>query len=119
MADKYVDNIIISTLSKYKCYRQGSAPNELPNLFITFWENESNDSRHYDNEPIATIHNFDINVYGKKIGDVYDTLDECIDLLKGVGFLITGRGHDVPSDNINYRSRGIEATYYNKRERSQ
>ena len=111
MENKFVDDIIIKTLSDYKCYRQGSAPKELPNLFITFWENESRDLKHYDNEPISTVHNFDINVYGTKISEVYNTLEICIELLKNKGFIISGKGHDIPSDNSNYRSRGIEVIY--------
>ncbi|MBR1453608.1 MAG: hypothetical protein IJ593_03075 [Lachnospiraceae bacterium] len=97
-----------------KIYRQGtfSENKEYPKLFITFWENESNDKSHYDNVITHGIrHLFDVNVYGSYDEEVYDTLDLIITALKNNGFIVDGKGIDVPSDEPNFIGRHIDVIY--------
>lgn len=105
-----VDDLIniLNPLVDNKVYRQGSLTEDYPKLFITFWEVESRDKSHYDNKPSSYIYNFDVNVYGQNANEVYNTLESAINILKLHGFIISGKGIDVPSDNVDYIGRHIE-----------
>lgn len=108
-----MEDRIFELLSAYDVYRQGSV-GEYKDLFITLWENESYDTKHYDNVRSGIVFSYDINVYGKSPNTVYQTLRDVIDILEGDGFIITGEGHDVPSDDANYIGRGINIKYRKK-----
>jgi hypothetical protein len=50
-------------------------------------------------------------VYGNNSKEVYNTLEQVITTLKNNGFLVDGKGIDVPSDEPNYIGRHINAIY--------
>ena len=94
--------------------RQGtlSANEKYPNLFITFWENESDDGNHYDDfKTSTTIYDFDINVYGSNVGLVYETILKIKQKLIQNNFLVNGTGYDVASDETTHIGRGINTKY--------
>lgn len=112
VVDKLVE--ILEPLVNNQVYRQGSflEGQEYPNLFITFWENESSDKGHYDNnKTVGYTHDFDVNVYGNNSDTVYNTLEQVITTLKNNGFIVDGKGIDVPSDEPNYKGRHINAIF--------
>lgn len=112
VVDKLIN--VLNSLVDSKVYRQGSfsESDKYPNLFITFWENESSDKGHYDNKEVVGVeHNFDVNVYGSDDEEVYNTMDSVITALKGNGFIVDGKGFDIPSDEPNYIGRHIETIY--------
>ncbi len=111
-----VDKLItaLNPLVDSKVYRQGSfsESDKYPNIFITFWENESSDQSHYDNNvTLGYKHSFDVNVYGSDADEVYGTLENVIEVLKNNGFIIDGKGFDVPSDEPNFIGRHIDVLY--------
>ena len=111
-----VDDLInlLSPIVNGKVYRQGSFTEnqKYPNLFISFWENESNDKSHYDNNITHGYeHNFDVNVYGNNADEVYNTLETVIETLKNKYYIVNGKGIDVPSDEPNFIGRHIEAIF--------
>ncbi|MCQ2609195.1 MAG: hypothetical protein MJ151_00120 [Lachnospiraceae bacterium] len=105
-----VDDLInvLNPLVDNNVYRQGTVTKEYPDLFITFFEVVSKGGSHYDNKPNSNIYNFDVNVYGKDVDAVYNTLDSAIAVLKENGFIVDGKGIDVPSDDAEYIGRHIE-----------
>ena len=112
VVDKLLE--ILEPLVDNKVYRQGSfsESDKYPKLFITYWENESEDKGHYDNKKVVgCAHSFDVNVYGSKVDEVYDTTGNVITALKDNGFMVDGKGIDVPSDEPNFKGRHIEAIY--------
>lgn len=113
IVDKLIE--IVSPLVDNKVFRQGSLSEKdtYPELFITFWENNSSDGNHYDNN-IANgyKYDFDLNVYGSDVEKVYKTMKDAIDLLKDNGFLVNGQGFDIGSDEPNYIGRHVEVVYY-------
>lgn len=112
VVDKLIN--ILNPIVGNKVYRQGSFSenDEYPNLFITFWENESSDKGHYDNTKVVGYeHNFDINVYGSDVDEVYTTMESVITELKNNGFIVDGKGFDIPSDEPNFIGRHIETIY--------
>ncbi len=96
--------------------RQGSlAPEEqYPDLFFTFWNRGSEDGNSYDGREASVIWQYDVNVYGKDPLKVFYTLAEAVNLLKQHDFLVSGRGHDVASDEKTHIGRGISVSYFEK-----
>lgn len=111
-------NLLINTLSSlgYPVKLQGSIEKneQYPESFFTFWENDSYDGSHYDNNPINYIHNFDVNFYSIDPTLVNTVLLEAKTELKKVGFIMTGKGYDVPSDEPTHTGRGMNALIIEK-----
>lgn len=97
----------------YPVIRQGSlAQNEkYPDNFFTFWNNESHDESHYDNKATSLVFNYDVNFYSNNPSNTYEKLREAVTLLKDEGFIISGDGYDVASDEISHTGRGVNVLY--------
>ena len=100
----------------YPVIRQGSlAESEpYPDNFFTFWNNDSSDGSHYDNEAASSVYDYDVNLYSNSPDNTYGKLREAIKLLKGEGFIISGDGYDVASDEDTHTGRGVNALYLKK-----
>lgn len=109
-----VDNLItaLATLG-FPIYRQGSmsADTTYPQTFITFWNNSSETHSYYSNDKYGTTWDFDINVYSSDPNAVYSVLTAIIATLDAEGWIISGEGHDVVSDEATHTGRGINALY--------
>ena len=110
-----MEDLLVSTLEQfgYPVRRQGSlAPNEeYPDHFFTFWNNDSSDGNHYDNAAATTVWDFDVNFYSINPAKTYEILKIAIIKLREVGFVISGKGHDVASDEPTHTGRGTNAFY--------
>lgn len=95
---------------------QGSlAPNEpYPASFFTFWNNDTFDGNHYDNDAIAYVWNFTINFYSTNPALVNSTLLEAKMLLKANGWIVPGKGYDVPADEPTHTGRSIDVLFIEK-----
>lgn len=82
-----------------------------PDSFFTIWNNDTADGDHYDNNAIAYVWDFDINFYSTSPTLVNTKLLEAKTLLKANGWIIGGKGHDVPSDEPTHTGRGMTALY--------
>lgn len=93
----------------FSVIRQGSlgADEPYPDSFFTFWNNSSEDLSHYDNKSYSYVWDFDLNFYSIDPKNTYNILDEAIKLLKANGFIISGKGHDVISDEPTHTGRGV------------
>lgn len=80
-----------------------------PESFFTIWNNESYDNNHYDNNPVNYTWNFDVNFYSVDPVLVNTALLEAKALLKQNGFIISGKGHDLISDEPTHTGRGFTA----------
>lgn len=113
-----VEDILIETLETfgYPVRRQGSlAPEEAyPDNFFTFWNNGSNSDRFYDNHDNIYVYDYDVNFYSNDPEKVYTTLKQAIEKLKAVGFIISGGGYDVASDEATHDGRGVSCIYIEK-----
>lgn len=107
--------LLIQTLEAfgYPVFLQGSLEPDTryPDSFFTFFNNDSFDGNHYDNDAISCVWNFDVNFYSKDPALVNTMLAAAKGRLKGVGFIITGKGYDVASDEPTHTGRGINALY--------
>ena len=94
---------------KYPVFLQGSLLPEqaYPPTFFTFWNNSTEDRAHYDNDVIDWVWDFDVNVYSNDPAIVNTLLWQAIELLKQNGFVVSGKGYDLASDEITHTGRGV------------
>ena len=93
--------------------RQGSllADETYPESFFTFWNNDSTDHAHYDNTEHGTEWDFDVNFYSTDPEQTYRVLADARQRLKERGFIISGKGYDVASDEVTHIGRGMNVLY--------
>ncbi len=115
-----VKELLIETLSEfgYPVFLQGSLSKdeEYPESFFTFWNNNSFDGSHFDNESISAIWDFDVNFYSKDPVLVNSKLLEAKNALKNQGFIVSGQGYDVASDEVSWTGRGMQVLKIEKLE---
>lgn len=90
--------ILQGTLSKDEAY---------PESFFTFWNNDSYDGNHYNNDAVSYVWDFDVNFYSTDPALVNSKLIEAKTKLKQQGFIVPGKGYDVASDEPTHTGRGI------------
>ena len=97
----------------YPVFLQGSlgSGDDYPSSFFTFWENESFDGSHYDDEARSEIFDYDVNFYSNNPSIVYSKLKEAKNLLKENNFIISGSGHTVMSDETTHTGGGMNVLY--------
>lgn len=110
--------LLINTLLTlgYPVKLQGSIEEneKYPDSFYTIWNNETPDGSHYDNKPINYVWNFDVNFYSIDPALVNTKLLEAKTELQKVGFIISGKGYDVASDEPTHTGRGMNALIIEK-----
>lgn len=109
------DNLIelLSTIVP-DVFRQGSLTDSdpYPNEFFTFWNNASDGASYYDNGENSIIYNYDVNFYSTSPSNTYEKLREAVLLLKAHGYIVSGDGYDVASDENTHTGRGVEVLYF-------
>jgi hypothetical protein len=97
----------------YPVRLQGSLAEDeaYPESFFTFWNNDTSDGSHYDNDAISYIWDFDVNFYSSNPALVNTVLLEVRTLLKNNGWIISGKGYDVASDEPTHTGRQINTIY--------
>lgn len=95
---------------KYPVYRQGSV-SDYPASFFTFWNNDSPDHSHYDNQNYGTEWNFSVNFYSKDPALTYSVIAAARVLLKQNGWVVPSQGYDVRSDEDSHTGRGLTIFY--------
>ena len=110
-----MEDLLIELLESfgYPVIRQGSlGPNEeYPENFFTFWNNDSYDGEHYDNNNVSTVYDYDVNFYSVNPDATYSKLREAKKLLEGKNFIVSGDGYDVDSDEDTHTGRGMNVLY--------
>ena len=100
----------------YPVYRQGSVTQEYPDSFFTFWNTDSPDHAHYDNETYGISWAFMVNFYSTDPELTYSVLEEARQTLKDAEFIIYGKGYDVNSDEPTHTGRGFTAYFLETKE---
>lgn len=111
-----MEDLLINTLMEafgYPVKLQGSMlPHEsYPNHFFTYWNDDSDGLAHYDNKEGAIVWQYSLNFYSNDPLLVNSKLLEAKDLLKSVGWIVSGAGHSVMSDEPTHTGRGITIIY--------
>ena len=97
----------------YPVYLQGSLEKDepYPESFFTFWNTETRDGSYYNDDAISYIWDFSVNFYSSNPTLVNTILADAIALLKSSGWIISGVGYDVPSDEATHTGRGVDVIY--------
>lgn len=97
----------------YPAYRQGSLTEDdtYPESFFTFWNVDSPDHAHYDNEIYGSEWNFTVNFYSTDPSLTYSVISAARILLKQHNWIVPSKGYDVASDKADHAGRGITAFY--------
>lgn len=115
-----MEDLLIEILASfgYPVRLQGSmlVDEEYPKSFFTFWENESEDTAFYDDNPTKELHDYDVNFYSTDPELVYTVLKAAKQKLKQNGFIPLGSGHSVASDEETHTGRGINVKILEKQE---
>lgn len=85
-----------------------------PAAFFTFWNDETYDGAHYDNDAVAFVWAFTINFYATDPALVNNILKQVRTLLRAHGWIINGVGSDTPVDEPTHTGRSIDALYLQK-----
>ena len=104
-------DLLIETLEPlgYPIFQQGSLGEDevYPESFFTFWNNSSDSDTFYDNEEHSYVWDFDLNFYSSDPALVNTKLIEAKTLLKAAGFIVSGKGYDLYSDEPTHTGRGM------------
>ena len=110
MEDKLIE--ILGALG-YPVRLQGSLlPDEsYPDHFFTFWNDSADGVSYYSNNEGAILWAYSLNFYSVDPLLVNTKLLEAKALLKSAGWVVSGAGYDVPSDEATHTGRGISLLY--------
>lgn len=110
-----MEDLLISILEAmgYPVYLQGSLlPDEpYPDNFFTFWNDSADGDSYYSNEENAIVWAYSLNFYSNNPTLVNTKLLEAKELLKAQGFVVSGAGYSVMSDEPTHTGRGITVLY--------
>lgn len=110
-----MEDLLIGTLAVlgYPVRLQGSLlPDEsYPDNFFTYWNDSADGTGYYSNNEGAILWAYSLNFYSIDPVLVNSKLLEAKALLKGAGFVVSGAGYDVPSDETTHTGRGISLLY--------
>lgn len=113
-----MEDLLIRTLEAlgYPVKKQGSLlQNEkYPNHFFTFWNDAADGSSFYSNTEGAIVWQYSLNFYSTDPMLVSTKLLEAKQLLKSAGWVVSGAGYDVMSDEPTHTGRGITILYRQK-----
>lgn len=107
-----MEDALITLLAglNYPVFRQGSV-SDYPPSFFTFWNNDSPDHAHYDNQNYGTEWNFSVNFYSVDPSLTYSVTAAARVLLKQAGWVVPSQGYDVRSDEDSHTGRGLTIFY--------
>lgn len=110
MEDKLIE--ILEALG-YPVFLQGSLlENEsYPDSFFTFWNDSADGDSYYSNEENAIIWAYSLNFYSTDPVKVNTMLLEAKKLLKADGWVVSGAGYSIMSDEHTHTGRGITVLY--------
>ena len=110
-----MEDLLISVLETlgYPVKLQGSLlPDEpYPDSFFTFWNDSADGTSFYSNDERAILWVYSLNFYSNDPLLVNTKLVEAKRLLRNAGFIVSGAGYDVPSDEVTHTGRGISLLY--------
>lgn len=95
--------------------QQGTVPKNMPDEYITYWNDDSLDNLNVDNKAKLVDYNFTIIYYTKDWENIYSRFEEIINLLKSKGYVMDGEGFDIASGLDEYSARCIEVTKTKKK----
>lgn len=113
-----MEDLLIEILSSFgePVHLQGSLSEDTvyPESFFTFWNDETNGESFYSNDENAIIWMYSVNYYSTDPIKVNTKLLELKPILREAGFIVSGAGYSVASDEVTHTGRGITVIYRQK-----
>ena len=111
-----MEDLLIQVLEEafgYPVSLQGSYSPEdkYPDHFFTFWNDSADGVSYYSNDEGAILWVYSLNFYSNDPVAVNTKLLEAKRVLNANGFIVTGAGYSVMSDEATHTGRGITVTY--------
>lgn len=110
-----MEDLLISVLEAlgYPVKLQGSLlPDEpYPDHFFTYWNDSADGIGFYSNNEGAIMWQYSLNFYSVDPLLTNSKLLEAKALLKSAGWIVSGAGYSVMSDEPTHTGRGITVTY--------
>lgn len=119
-----MEDLLIQVLEEafgYPVSLQGSYDPEdkYPDHFFTFWNDTADGDSFYDNDEGAIVWVYSLNFYSidpVAVNTMFKEIKNTItptakQVLKANGFIVTGAGYSVMSDEPTHTGRGITVTY--------
>lgn len=110
-----MEDLLIETLETFgfPVRLQGSFLEDepYPDHFFTFWNNDSSSGSFYDNDEHAILYDYSVNFYSVDPELVYSKLREAKTALKTAGFIVSGDGYSVVSDEPTHDGRGMNVQF--------
>lgn len=110
-----MEDLIISILEVlgYPIRLQGSllSNEHYPDHFFTYWNDATNGDCFYSNDERAIVWEYSLNFYSIDPLLVNSVLIEAKKLLKAKGFIVSGAGYSIMSDEPTHTGRGITVIY--------
>lgn len=96
---------------QYPVFLQGSMNDDedYPPSFFTFWNFETPEDVHYDNDAARAVWGFWVYFYSNDPLLTNNKLEEARQLLKRSGWIVDGKGEDVASDVKTHTGRMFTA----------
>lgn len=108
-------DLLIKNLKKigYPVFLQGSilADQPYPDSFFTFWNSTTDSQSFYDNDESAINWVYTIAFYSTNPITVNTVLFTAKQMLKRAGFIVSGGGFDLLSDEKTHTGRGLIVQY--------
>lgn len=104
MVDIYTD----AEAAGFAVYQQGTAPETLPQSFVTVWQDSSEDILHGDNKARQCRHDWTLIFYTQDTAQIFSGLQTVINALKKRGYLISGQGYDAAGSWQGYAARAVD-----------
>ena len=91
-------------------YRQGNAPQTLPDKFFTVRNYNTNDEVRADNAVKTVRWDWTIIYYTKDIADLYEAVESAKETLSDLGYEIDGVGYDYQGTYDEWFARAFDVT---------
>lgn len=82
-----------------------------PDNFFTYWNDSADGTGFYNNNESEILWQYSLSFYGRDPVKVNSILLEVKPILKAAGFIVTGAGYSVVSDEPTHTGRGITVRY--------
>lgn len=96
-------------------YQQGSVPSDMPNSYITIWNDYSVDNLNSDNRTNLIEYQFTVIYYTTEWSTIYSVFENIVSLLKSKNYIVDGMGFDIDSGIDEYMARCIEVRKLERR----
>jgi len=99
----------------FDVWEQGSVPKNMPDSYITFWENTTFDNLNADNQTLEIVYPFTVIYYTTEWDSINPVFENIVSLLKSKNYIASGMGFPIDSGIDKYKARCIEVQKIERR----